>query len=81
MDIQPIANMIARLVVLRLCVGTASTLVETAHELDAPLYLWANRRQENFAAWEPMGRSFQRMAILRWYAVDMQKNQECMTCR
>lgn len=54
-DIQPIANMIARLVVLRLCVGTNSSLVETAEELDAPLYLWANQRKENFANWGPMG--------------------------
>ena len=79
-DIQPIANMIARLVVLRLCVGTDSSLVETAEELDAPLYLWANQRKENFANWGPMGRSYSRMAILRWYAVGMEKNPECMTC-
>ena len=78
-DIQPIANMIARLVVLRLCVDTTSSLVETARELDAPLYLWANRRQENFAAWEPMD-SYRRMAILRWYAVGVQRNRECTAC-
>ena len=79
-DIQPIANMLARLVVLRLCVGTDSSLVETAEELDAPLYLWANQRKENFASWEAMGRSYSRMAILRWYAIGMEKNPECMTC-
>ena len=79
-DIQPIANMIARLVVLRLCVGTGSSLAETADELDAPLYLWANQRRENFANWRPMQRSYSRMAILRWYAIGMAKNPECMTC-
>ena len=79
-DIQPIANMIARLVVLRLCVGTGSSLAETADELDAPLYLWANQRKENFANWRPMERSYSRMAILRWYAIGMEKNPECMTC-
>lgn len=80
-DIWPIANMIARLVVLRLCAGTASTLVETAGELDAPLYLWANRRQENFVDWPANGaRSRKEMAILRWYAVGVPKNPECMSC-
>ena len=80
-DIWPIANMIARLVVLRLCMGTASTLVETAEELDAPLYLWANRRQENFADWPANGtRSMKGFSILRWYAVGVKKNPECMSC-
>ena len=81
-DIWPIANMIARLVVLRLCAGTASTLAETADELDAPLYLWANRRQENFAEWPADGpRSVSRMAVLRWYAIGVKNNPECMSCR
>ena len=79
-DVQPIANMVARLVVLRLCVGTGSSLTETANELDAPLYLWANQRKENFANWQPMARGYSRMAILRWYAIGMEKNPECMTC-
>ena len=79
-DIQPIANMVARLVVLRLCVGTGSSLTETADELDAPLYLWANQRKENFANWQPMERSYSRMAILRWYAIGLEKSPECMTC-
>ncbi len=79
-DIQPIANMIARLVVLRLCAGTGSSLEDTADELDAPLYLWANQRKETFASWRPMERSYSRMAILRWYAVGMKRNPECMTC-
>lgn len=73
--------MIARLVVLRLCVDTESSLVETAHELDAPYYLWANRRQENFAAWQPMQRSYRELAILRWYAIDVKKSPECMECQ
>lgn len=79
-DIQPIANMIARLVVARLCVGTESSLVETADELDAPLYLWANRRQGNFVNWLPMKRSYSRMAILRWYAINVPKNPCCTVC-
>lgn len=80
-DIQPVANMIARLVVLRLCVDTESSLVETANELNAPCYLWANRRQGNFAAWQPMKRGYRHMAILRWYAVDVARNPECMSCQ
>ena len=79
-DIQPIANMIARLALLRLCADTASPLADTAEELDAPFYLWANQRREVFVNWKPMQRSYSRMAILRWYAITVPRNPECLTC-
>ena len=79
-DIQPIANLIARLIVLQLCSGTDSSLEQTACELDAPLFLWANRREETFASWLPMRRSYRNMSILRWYAVNVSKNPDCATC-
>ena len=79
-DIQPIANMMARLIVLRLCSDTDSSLGQTARELDAPLFLWASRREKTFASWLPMGRSFRNMSILRWYAVNVQRVPGCPTC-
>ena len=79
-DISPIANMVARLVLLRLAADAGSALAETTEELDAPLYLWANQRKEEFKNWQPMRRSFNRMSILRWYAVNVPKNTACMVC-
>ncbi len=79
-DIQPIAGMLARLALLRLVDGTGSTLESTAAELDAPLYLWGNRREHNFANWAPMRRSWSQLAILRWYGINVVRNQECATC-
>lgn len=66
--------------VARLCVGSDSSLVETANELDAPLYCWANHRRDNFANLLPMRRSYKRMTILRWYAVNVPKNPHCAVC-
>ena len=79
-DIQPFANLIARLVVLQLCSDANSSLEQTACELDAPLFLWANRREETFASWLPMKRSYRNMSILRWYAVSVSRNPDCATC-
>lgn len=79
-DIQPIANMIARLCVLRLCESHESGLKTLASEMAAPLYLWANRREGQFSSWRPMERSFDRLAILRWYAIGVPKDTECPVC-
>lgn len=79
-DISPLANMLARLALLRLCEGASSSLERAASELRAPLYLWANRREEQFANWEPMARSFDRLSILRWYAVNVFSDKECQIC-
>lgn len=78
-DIQPIANMIARLVVLRLS-GRTSSLRWTSNELDAPVYVWSNRREQQFDRWKPMGRSYSHPSILRWYAVNAEKDPQCGTC-
>jgi molybdopterin-synthase adenylyltransferase len=79
-DIQPIANMIARLCLLRLLQKTDSGLRGFAEEMTAPLYLWANRREHQFAGWQPMERSYSRMAVLRWYAISVRRDPECTIC-
>ncbi len=79
-DIHPIASMLARLALLRLCEKFDSSLKSLAAEMDSPLYLWANRREGQFTEWQPMERSFDRMAILRWYAVGVPRNRDCTVC-
>lgn len=80
LDIQPVANMLARLCVLRLCQRLESTLSTFAAEMTAPLYLWANRREQQFAGWRPMERSYDRLSVLRWYGITVRKDEECPTC-
>jgi molybdopterin/thiamine biosynthesis adenylyltransferase len=79
-DIHPIANMLARLALLRLCANIDSGLRPLAAESDAPLYLWANRREGQFQNWKPMGRSYDRLSILRWYAITVPRDEECTVC-
>jgi molybdopterin-synthase adenylyltransferase len=79
-DVQPVANMIARLCLLRLCQRAASPLGVFAAEMNAPLYLWANRREYQFAGWKPMERSYDRLSVLRWYGITVPKDKECPTC-
>ncbi|MDF0667791.1 MAG: ThiF family adenylyltransferase [Nitrospira sp.] len=79
-DIQPIANMIARLCLLRLCEKFDSSLKSFASEMTAPLYLWANRREDQFVRWQPMERSYDRLSVLRWYAISVPRDKECPTC-
>lgn len=80
-DIHPIANMLARLALLRLCETFKSSLKKAAKETRAPLYLWANRREGQFSKWRAMGRSYDRLAVLRWYAIGVLRNKGCMTCK
>jgi molybdopterin/thiamine biosynthesis adenylyltransferase len=79
-DITPISNMISRLALAHLAIGTGSSLELIADELNAPLYLWGNRREHNFAQWEPMQRTFSKMSILRWYGITIPANKHCCVC-
>ena len=72
-DIQPIANLIARLVLLQLLSKSASSsLRDTAAELDAALFMWANRRENPFDRRWP--------ALLRWYPVRIPRDPNCRVC-
>jgi molybdopterin/thiamine biosynthesis adenylyltransferase len=79
-DIHPIANMVARLALLKLCINKNTSLNKVAEETDAPLYLWANRREGQFENWQPMERTYSRLSILRWYAISVKYDKKCMTC-
>jgi molybdopterin/thiamine biosynthesis adenylyltransferase len=79
-DIHPIANMLARLALLRLCEKRDGKLSAVAAEARDPLYLWANRREGQFARWRPMDRSYDRLATYRWYGINVRRDEECTTC-
>ena len=52
-------------------------------DLEAPLYFWFNRREPK-TQWEkalsPMGHSIGNMSVLRWYGVQVDKNEKCPVC-
>jgi molybdopterin/thiamine biosynthesis adenylyltransferase len=79
-DIAPISNMISRLALAHLAVGTGTSMEKLSRELNAPIYLWGNRRENNFEQWEPMQRGFSKLSVLRWYGININKNENCCVC-
>jgi molybdopterin-synthase adenylyltransferase len=80
MDIAPIGNLMARIVIANLCIGQSRALSVVAGELDAPKYFWASRREPPFASWPEMGKTYETLAILRWYGASVRNSEECTTC-
>ncbi|MBM4360049.1 MAG: ThiF family adenylyltransferase [Deltaproteobacteria bacterium] len=79
-DIAPISNMLARLALVELSRGTGSSIASLEHDLEADLYLWANRREESYEAWAPMGFRMNELSVLRWYGVRARRNPSCVEC-
>jgi len=50
-DIAPLSNMLARLALVELSRGTRGSIGTLEVDLEADLYLWANRREESYDAW------------------------------
>lgn len=80
LDIAPIAFLCARLVIQELVRGTDSSLRSLDDDLPGSLFLWANRREGQFAEWEPMGYGYKRMAVQRWYCLNAPRNPGCPAC-
>jgi hypothetical protein len=80
LDISPLAHMCARLVLQELVRGTGSSLESLDADLVAPVYLWANRREERFGQWPVMGASVSGMTVMRWYGAQAAARAGCSTC-
>lgn len=81
-DITPIANMIVKLALVELCRGNDSALAPLEQDLQAPYYMWANRREDRFSAYKPEGfHRFDKPGILRWYPADMEIDPKCKACQ
>jgi molybdopterin-synthase adenylyltransferase len=79
-DIAPIVTMTAKLVLLEL-LGPRSPMGNSLQaDLEAPFYIWANRRELIYKNWPPMGMRFDRNSILRWYGVRCTRDPDCMVC-
>ncbi|MFF0154032.1 HesA/MoeB/ThiF family protein [Micromonospora sp. NPDC005203] len=81
-DIAPIALHMVRLALVELLDETPSTLDSLRADLVAPLYLWLNRRETgtDYADWTPMATGIDELSILRWYGIDLPRNEHCPAC-
>ena len=81
LDVAPVAHMCTRLALVELCKNTPSQLATLAEDLCAPMFLWANRRVDQFEEWKPMALGFQDMAVQRWYGIGVDIDPLCPVCR
>ena len=79
-DINPICNMIVKLSLLELARNKESGLESLYNDLTAKYYVWANRRESKYEAWQPMGFIANRPSILRWYGARVNKDSICPSC-
>jgi hypothetical protein len=79
-DIAPIVTMMVKLALNELTAGTNSALRSLADDLTADLYMWANRREEQYAAWPPMQYRLDGLSILRWLGIRIERNLACPAC-
>ncbi|MES2644202.1 MAG: ThiF family adenylyltransferase [Myxococcota bacterium] len=80
LDILPIALMCARLAVQELVRGRGSSLESLDEDFPGALFLWANRREGQFAEWAPMRFGHRGFAVHRWYGLSAPRNPRCPTC-
>ena len=79
-DIAPISNMMVRLALVELSRGTNSAILDLDDDLEADLYLWANRRERAYRGFAPMGYRADRPSILRWYGAKASPDPTCPFC-
>ena len=79
-DLAPITNLVARLALLELSRGTDAAVLATERDLEADLYIWANRRERTYAGFAPMGFRADRPSVLRWYGARAARRDGCAEC-
>ena len=81
-DIIPVSNMLVKLALVELCRGKDSALATLEADLQAPFYMWANRREQQFAGYPEDGfHRFDMPGILRWYPMMSERKADCKTCQ
>jgi molybdopterin/thiamine biosynthesis adenylyltransferase len=80
LDIAPIAEMCARLVLQEIVRGRGSALESLDEDLPGAMFLWANRREGPFAGYAPMRTGFRELAVMRWYGMRADRKPGCPIC-
>lgn len=76
-DIAPICNMVVKLSLVELSRGLASGISSLEQDLIADYYIWVNRRERAYSAWQPMEYFANRPSVMRWYGVEAKKSIKC----
>ena len=81
-DIEPIAQMTAKLALQELLKDQETTLRSLDEDLEANWYLWLNRREQGsqYESWEPLGCGVDGMRIMRWYGINFEAAPSCPVC-
>lgn len=79
-DIEPICNLMLKLALLELSKGLNSGISSLNDDLIYDAYIWANRRDHNFANWHPFYKSGAKQTILKWYGITIPKDEHCAIC-
>jgi len=79
-DIMPIVQMSIKLALVELCKGTKFPMTSSEDDLSCPFYIWANRRDLIYRDWEPMKSYYNKNSIMRWYGVNVPKDDSCLCC-
>lgn len=79
-DIEPICNLMLKLALLELSKGLNSGLNSLNDDLVYDAYIWANRRDHNFANWHTFYKSGPKQTILKWYGITIPKDEHCAIC-
>ncbi|KAJ7337068.1 hypothetical protein OS493_009918 [Desmophyllum pertusum] len=81
-DIVPIANMLVKLALVELCRGKDSALATLEKDLEASFYMWANRREQQYAGYTADSfHRFDEPGILRWYPMRSERRPDCKICQ
>lgn len=79
-DIEPICNMMLKLALYELSKDGNSGISSLSEDLKYDAYIWANRRDNNFANWHPFYKSGPKQTILKWYGITIPKDDHCAIC-
>ena len=79
-DIEPICNMMIKITLMELSRGMESGISSLENDLVYNYYIWANRRERNYARWMAMPEAGPRPTVMRWYGARIIKNEHCPVC-
>lgn len=79
-DIEPINNMMVKQALVELSKGSDSGITSLEDEFSANYYIWANRRDRQYANWGALMNTDGMPTIMRWYGLNISKNLSCPVC-
>ena len=79
-DIEPMCNMIIKLALVELSRGAESGIKSLEKEFVAPYYIWVNRRERKYGNWGCFADPGHMPTIMRWYGVDVDRDEGCLLC-